>query len=141
MGQVSWHAHPEIWALVVGLGVAYAWAARRVGPHHVHPVERPVSRGQIACFYSGLAVLWVAVDWPIHDLAEQLYSVHMVQHTLMALVAAPLLIVGTPGWMLRRVLEATRLMPVARVVTRPLVALALFEWRWRRSGEPWQRRR
>ena len=36
----------------------------------------------------------------MHDLAEgYLYSVHMVQHLTLTMVAAPLLLLGTPAWL------------------------------------------
>jgi putative membrane protein len=48
----------------------------------------------------------VGADWPIHDLAERyLYSVHMAQHLLFTLVAAPLLVAGTPAWLWRDLLR------------------------------------
>ena len=44
-----------------------------------------------------MGVLWLGADWPIHDLAERyLYSMHMTQHLLFTLVAAPILIAGMP---------------------------------------------
>ena len=121
-----WHAHPDVWLLIVALGAGYALLIRHVGPAKVHAVERPVSRRQIWTFVAGLATLWVAADWPVHDLAEtRLYSVHMVQHLLLTLVAPPLLMVGTPDWMWRSIL-GRRGIRVARQLTRPLVALAIF---------------
>jgi putative membrane protein len=74
-----------------------------------------------------MAVLFVGADWPIHDLAEgYLYSVHMVQHMLFTLVAPPLLIVGIPAWMWRTLLRPRPLFVAFRFLTRPVVALILF---------------
>jgi putative membrane protein len=122
-----WHAHPDVWLLILAIGGCYAWAVRRIGPRVVHPIERVVTRRQVLLFAAGLLAMWVAADWPVHDLAERsLYSVHMVQHLTRSLVAAPLLIIGTPDWMMRKLLTSTGLMPVARFVTRPLVGFVLF---------------
>ena len=121
-----WHPHPDVWLLIGVLAIGYTLLVRRVGPTKVHAVERAVSRRQIRLFVAGLATLWIAADWPIHDLAEtRLYSVHMVQHLLLSLVAPPLLMLGTPDWMWR-VLLGRRGSQVARQVTRPLFALAIF---------------
>jgi len=49
-----------------------------------------------------------------------------VQHMLFTFVAPPLLIAGTPDWMLRAVLRPRGVFALARVVTRPLVALIVF---------------
>ena len=121
-----WHPHPDVWLLIVTLGVGYAVLVRRVGPTKVHAVERAVSRRQILAFAAGVATLWIAADWPVHDLAEtRLYSVHMVQHLLLTLVAPPLLMVGTPAWLWQVVLGRTGL-AVAKQVTRPFFALVIF---------------
>jgi putative membrane protein len=122
----GWHPHPDVWALVVVLGSSYALAIRRIGPQRVHAIERVVTRRQLTFFVGGLAVMWLAADWPLHDVAEgRLYSAHMTQHLLLSLVVPPLLMLGTPDWMWRAVL-GRRGIAVARILTKPLIALAAF---------------
>ena len=122
---LGWHPHPDVWLLVVALAGGYAWAIRRLGPRLVHPIERAVTRRQVAAFVAGVLTIWIASDWPVHEVAERsLYSVHMVQHLLLGLVAPPLLIVGTPPWLLRWVLRPV--LGAARLVTRPFAGLVLF---------------
>lgn len=122
----AWHAHPDVWVLITVLAVGYAFAVRRIGPTKVHPIERAVTRRQVAFFTAGLLIMWFAADWPMHDVAEKrLYSVHMTQHLLLSLVVAPLLMIGTPDWLWRTVL-GRRGIAVARVLTKPLIALAAF---------------
>jgi putative membrane protein len=125
--SIGWHAHPDVWALVVFLLGGYILALRRWGPQNVSPGEPPATRGQVWAFGLGVLVLLVAADWPMHDLAEErLLSVHMVQHLLMSLVAPPLLLAGTPGWLLRALLRPRWLMAVVRRLARPFPALLLF---------------
>ena len=50
----------------------------------------------------------------------------MLQHLLLTLVVPPLLILGTPGWLLRPVLSFGPVLRVGRVVTFPLVAFGMF---------------
>src|SRR3569833_909788 len=50
-----------------------------------------------AWFFSGWLMLVAALISPIHRLGGWLFSVHMVQHELLMVVAAPLLILGRPG--------------------------------------------
>ncbi len=127
MDQLTWHPHPDVWLLIGSLAFGYAYALRRIGPRLVHPVERTASRAQVACFSAGLLVLWIASDWPLHELAEgYLYSMHMVQHLLFSLVAPPLLLLGTPDWLVRWLLRPVSLLRAVRFLTRPLVALVLF---------------
>ena len=75
-----------------------------------------------------MVAIWLASDWPIHDVAEQLmYSVHMVQHLLFAMIAAPLLLLGTPVWLARWVLRpGSRRFRVVRSLSRFLPALIVF---------------
>lgn len=115
--------HPEVIAgagLVAGL-YAGAWLLHR-GPK---PRHRPV------LFGGGLLALVVALNGPLHDLSDHyLFSAHMVQHLVLTLVVPPLLLAGTPGWMadalVRPVLARQPTAALARAVTRPLPALAIY---------------
>jgi putative membrane protein len=80
------------------------------------------------CFSLGVAAIWVASDWPVHDIAEELnYSMHMVQHLVLSMVAAPLLLLGTPAWMLRSILRPpSHLFRAVRFLSRFLPALIVF---------------
>lgn len=126
-GALAWHPHPDVWLLIAVLGGGYVWAIRRLGPTRVHPIERVVTRRQIAAYSAGLTLLWAVSDWPVHELAEgHLYSVHMLQHVIQAYVAPPLLLLGTPAWLLRWLLEPPALLRAARTLTRPAVAIVTF---------------
>ena len=119
----DWHLHPDVWLLFGSIVAAYLIAARR----HLETTGEATSRRSKALFLTGMGVLWLGADWPVHDLAEgYLYFMHMTQHLLFTLVAAPLLIAGMPAWMLRVLLAPSAVRRVFRFVTRPLVALILF---------------
>ncbi len=120
----AWHAHPDVWLL---LGVVWAaclvWARRRAA----RPSGWPDARRRVTFFSLGVVALWAGADWPVHDLAEgYLYMVHMVQHLLFSLVAPPLLIAGVPGDVWRALLRPRPAAVLFRFLTRPLVALILF---------------
>lgn len=124
---MSWHPHPEVWLLLSSLQLGYLYAVKVWGPRLVPAYEFPATRRQRLSFFLGVASLWVASDWPVHDVAEgSLYSVHMVQHLIFALVAPPLLLMGTPGWLARALLRPRWLLAAARRITRPLPALVIF---------------
>ena len=124
---ISWHPHLEVWLLFAALLGGYAWALRRIGPRHVSPGEPPASRGQVTAFVLGIAAMWIAADWPVHELAEErLFSVHMGQHLLLSLVGPPLLLLGTPGWLFRTLVRPRWLFAVVRNLSRPIPALLLF---------------
>lgn len=119
-----WHPHFDVWALIGGLTLLYTLSVRREQARR--PKEAVVSKAQLRCFAGGLFVLWLASDWPVHDVAEGfLYSVHMVQHLLLTLVASLLLLAGTPAWMARNLLgrHGIRLL---RSLSRPVFGLIQF---------------
>ena len=116
--------HWSMWAGLGSLWALYEWRAR------VHasrdPVERP-SAAQRALFLGGLLVMLLSLNGPLHDLSDfYLFSAHMVQHLLLTLWVPPLLIAGTPGWMLRPALRVRWIAAVARVVTNARVAFVIF---------------
>jgi putative membrane protein len=123
----SWTPHPDVWLLVGLIAAGYAIAMVRMGPRVVSPGHAVVSRFQVGCFSAGLLAMWVASDWPIHDVAERYnYSVHMVQHLVFAMVAAPLMLLGTPAWLLRAILRPPKLFRAVRLMARFLPALLIF---------------
>ena len=124
----AWTPHPDVWLLIAGLAAGYAIAVVRLGPRFTptgHPV---VTRLQLTSWCCGLLALWVAADWPVHDLAEtSTYSIHMVQHLVLAMVATPLLLLGTPAWLLRWLLgPPSRRFHLVRRAARFLPALIVF---------------
>jgi putative membrane protein len=123
----AWQPHPDV-LLLMGLLVAgYVIALNRVGPRFVAPGEPVASRFQVTCFGLGMFGLLLGASWPMHDLAEgYLYSVHMVQHLLFTMVAAPLLLLGTPGWLARWLLRPRWVFRTARWLCRFFPALILF---------------
>lgn len=125
----GWHPHLDVWLLVAAVSVAYAVALRRErGRRQAAGDRRPVASGfQVGCFAGGVLVMWLASDWPIHDVAEgYLYSVHMVQHLLFTLVVALLVLAGTPGWLAGRIVGTGRRLGALKAVTRPVPNLIQF---------------
>jgi putative membrane protein len=119
----TWHAHVDVWLILGSVVAAYLiWSAR-----HERDTGQATSAHDRRLFLSGMAVLFVASEWPLHDLAEHTwYMAHMVQHMAYTLVAAPLLVAGIPAWMWRSVFRVPVLARVWRSVTRPVMAIAIF---------------
>jgi putative membrane protein len=140
--SISWTNFTVHWSTVIGLAALaalYEWADRRVrfassmtGENEILP-EEPTGVKRIATqaprlyFYSGLAVIFLSLNGWLHDLSDwYLFSAHMVQHLLLTLLVPPLLLAGTPGWRLRPALRFRPVAVVARFVTSPKIAFAVF---------------
>jgi cytochrome c oxidase assembly factor CtaG len=51
---------------------------------------------RVGCFWAGWSVLVLALVSPLHSWGTVLFSAHMVQHELLMLIAAPLLVLARP---------------------------------------------
>jgi putative membrane protein len=124
-------------AALYGAGLLRLW--RRAG------AGKGISGWAAASFVAGWLTLVVSLVSPVAWLSEILFSVHMTQHTLLLLVAAPLLTFGQPvlAWMwalggarretVAHALRGTRMVHAWHAVTAPLTvflvqALALWLW-------------
>jgi putative membrane protein len=120
-----------------GWGVAKLWRKAGVG--------RGIRIAEVARFAAGWTSLAAALLSPIDGLAERSFAVHMVQHEMLMVVAAPLLALSRPleawAWALppsvQRALantfSASRIRQAWRRLTAPasawsLHALALWVW-------------
>jgi cytochrome c oxidase assembly factor CtaG len=90
----SWSFDPAIVTGVVLLSVMYALGVRRLWSKGR---GRGITVRQSASFAAGIAVLAVALISPLDRLSVSLFSAHMVQHLLLMVVAAPLLVAGSAG--------------------------------------------
>jgi cytochrome c oxidase assembly factor CtaG len=139
---MAWDWEPGIVAPLAISGILYARGLRLLWDEHI---GRGVRVWEAACFAAGWLVTFVALLSPIHELSEQLFSVHMVQHELLMVVAAPLLVVGRPLvpmlWAfpspgrraLGRAMHHRAWRTVWRFITRPSVAFFVHGatiWLW-----------
>ncbi len=111
-----WDLHPSVVIGLVLLGGLYvSLGGLRAGPRRV------------ASFAAALVVLFLALNGPLHNLSDSyLFSAHMVQHLVLTLVFPPLLLYGTPAWVVRPLLGPPAVFRVARWATRPLIAGVIF---------------
>jgi putative membrane protein len=115
--------HPEVWLLVGSLIGLYTYAVRVIGPKVVPEGEPVLTRRQLIAAISGIFLLWVASDWPMHDIGEQyLYAVHMLQHSLLTLAVPCLALIATPRWLADLILGQGKVRRVVRLASLPVVA-------------------
>jgi putative membrane protein len=87
----------------------------------------PATKTQVAWFVASCLLLLLALNGPLHHLSDYyLLSAHMLQHILLALIYAPMLLAGIPGWLLSPILRVPVVLRLGRLLTRPLVAYLLF---------------
>lgn len=117
----AWTFDPVIGPVLLAVAAAYAYGVRRVQAQH--PAQ-PWPVGSSVAFFSGVAVLWVAILGPIGAYDDTFLWAHMVQHVLMTMVATPLMVIGSPVLLLLRAVtprwRRARLVPIlrSRVVRR-----------------------
>jgi cytochrome c oxidase assembly factor CtaG/cytochrome c2 len=110
-------------ALFYALGLRGLW--RRAG------AGRGVAVWQASAFVCGWSILTVSLVSPLHALGESLFSMHMLQHELLLLLAAPLCVLGRP---LAVVLWAAPPRPRARIAR--LFRGPAFRRAWRTLTSP-----
>lgn len=108
------------------LMAAYLWAIHRLQPKRFAADDGPTTRSQVVLFVAGWLLLWVGLDWPIGALAAgYLLSVKTVQYLLISYIAPGLMLLGIPRWLLRRMIRPRWAFRAAKVLTRPLLPLAI----------------
>ncbi|HEU4643045.1 MAG TPA: cytochrome c oxidase assembly protein [Gemmatimonadaceae bacterium] len=142
-GPLGWSWEPGAVASLVMIAAAYAAGAYRLRARA--RLGRAVARRGVAAFAAGWLVTAVALLSPLHALGERRFSAHMVQHELLMVVAAPLLVLARPlpamvwalprrarlsvaGWGTGRLWRGVWAVASAPVVAWWVHALAIWLW-------------
>ncbi|MCI3927641.1 cytochrome c oxidase assembly factor CtaG [Paenibacillus sp. TRM 82003] len=109
--------------LFIGLAALYLYVT---GPGRARFANaEPVSRVKKAWFLGGLFFLYAAFGSPIDLLGHMMFTFHMLGMSFAYIIAAPMLLAGTPEWLLR---------PIARIpgarhfkfLLNPILTLLMF---------------
>ncbi|MCX2728373.1 cytochrome c oxidase assembly protein [Thermomicrobium sp. 4228-Ro] len=123
----AWHLDPPLTVLLLSIAAGYL-LARRAAARAGRALP---SRWRVVAFLGGLEAVAVALMGPPDHGNAVRFSVHMAQHTLLMLVAAPLLALGQPARTLVRSLPPPALRWLAgrralvaslRVIAHPITA-------------------
>lgn len=128
----DWSFEPLVQVPLILTALAYLYAATKVSA--AHP-RNPWPRSRLAAFLAGLAAIEIALESGIAAYDTTLFSIHMVQHVLLMMVAAPLLLLGSPITLLMRLASHRQrvrwILPVLhsrfiRVLSFPVVSWLIF---------------
>jgi putative membrane protein len=104
----TWDWEPSVIAGCAALAIVYTALVRRHGFHRA------------PYFFAGVLLLLLDLVSPLDALADQyLFSAHVLQHLLLALVIPPLLLLGTPAF------DLGRLNKLERAIGQPPVSWLL----------------
>jgi cytochrome c oxidase assembly factor CtaG len=117
-----WQFEPSVLAGCLLLLLGYLWITR-AEPH-----------SKAVLFFAGDAALAIALVSPLDPLGDEyLFSAHMLQHLVIMLVAAPLLVAGLPAPSLRRAAQHPILSRAMTILGNPVLDWFVFAavlWGW-----------
>jgi putative membrane protein len=110
--------HPSVPLGVAALIALYVGAALAM--------RRRPNRRQAMWFALAMAAILYA-HTELDELADaRIFAMHMLQHLVQTFVIPPLLLLGTPDWMLRPIVLSRPVKPIFQLLTRPVIAFLLF---------------
>jgi putative copper resistance protein D len=128
----DWSFEPLLLGSLVAAAAGWLWICRRVEQRHP---GNGVPAVRSSAFLGGLAAIAIALMSGIGRYDTTLFSIHMVQHLLLMLVAAPLLVLAAPVTQLLRAtspeVRQRRLVPllhspVVSAIGHPVVTWLTF---------------
>jgi len=122
---LDFHLHLDSWGLAISLVIGYVYGVRRLAQHHAPRGEPAITARQPWLFGLGIVLMLAVSTWPLHDIGERsLFMFHMTEHMILSLAVPPLLLLGTPWWLIRLVVRPV--LGAVKQLTRPLPALLMF---------------
>lgn len=140
-----WSFDPVIMLPLLLAGALYAAGCARLWHHR--GAGRGIGAGAVACYALGWLALLLALCSPLHWWGEHLFTSHMIEHEVVMVLAAPLLVLGRPVaaalWAFphgtrQRLLRGLRRAGAGRLLRRLtapglatlLHAVAIWLWHW-----------
>jgi putative membrane protein len=139
----AWDWEPSVVAGCAALAIGYLalalvgrtpWSAADAPVGHAPAQDKKPARGPVAdrgvrptiLFLSGTLLLLLALVSPLDTLADgYLFSAHVVQHILLALIIPPLWLLGTPRALAEAALQRPLIRQIERALAQPLIAWPL----------------
>ncbi len=128
----EWNWQPSIIGGTVFIIALYMYA---VGPlrERFHLAEG-FSLNRAIAFLLGVNLMFLSLFSALDELGDRyLFSAHMLQHLILVMVGPPLVLIGTPGWLIQPLLRNRVILRIGKILTHPAVAFTLCTvdiWLW-----------
>lgn len=114
---------PSFIVSTIFLAILYLWITGK--GRHRFKESAPVPIYKKALFLSGLFLLYLG--WgPFYLIGRLMFSVHMLQMALSLLLTPPLLLLGSPKWLLKEIVTKVSFKEYLTLFTKPLFTVVLF---------------
>lgn len=120
--QALWS--PYLLATTILITILYFYITGK-GRHRFKDSEE-ISNKQRAFFLSSMILFYLVKGSPVDLLSHLMLSAHMTQMAILYLVIPPILLMGMPAWVLRKLINLSVVKPVFRFISKPLIALLVF---------------
>ena len=120
----NWHPHTEVLISLLFIELLYLFLVYYIPKYNNNLTHNSYDT---AIFTMGILVLLIALISPIHEISDGfLFSAHMIQHLLLTLIAPPLLVISTPGWVINPIFKIKPVYIILKSITHPIAALSVF---------------
>ena len=123
---IIFEVHPSLVIGTLLVVLLYTWA---IGPGRVKYgwSATPASPKQSGLFYGTMLLMYFTLDGPLHHLADELlFSAHMLQHMILQLLWAPLVVLAVPPWLWQAMLRPKPIHAAAKFFSRPMTAFVTY---------------
>jgi putative membrane protein len=125
MLNFSWHWSPGTLVFLIVLCLLYGFGIWRVRRRNAQ--NAPLKIYHILAFVTAILSIALVMLTPIDTIARtQLFAAHMVQAVILITISAPMLLFACPRWLLLPLVEHPLVRPIARFLTKPLIASGIF---------------
>ena len=111
--------------LIIIMGIAL-YLFLTIKMRHRFEGTESLTRKQFILFLLSMILLYIVKGSPVDLMGHILFTMHMVQMALLLLLVAPLLIMGIPNWMWKKVFDVKILAQFIGIFTKPVISIIIF---------------
>lgn len=125
MLNFSWHWSPGTLIFLLLLCLLYGFGIWRA--HRHDPANTALKIHHLLAFVIAILGIALVMLTPIDTIARtQLFAAHMLQAVVLITVCGPMLLFACPRWLLLPLVQHPLVQPVARFLTKPVIASGIF---------------